>query len=95
MWWSELKKWMGGMMLGVGESIEEKVRQKRAREQQFDWEYCCWLAQQKEQELEVESRYKKAQAWWVLASEETSSSVDFTACCTYVPKEGVWGATHN
>ena len=42
------------MMLEVGESIEEelegKARQKRAREQQFDWEYYCWLARQKEQE---------------------------------------------
>ena len=52
------------MMLGVGVMMEEvggeRVQRQWAREQQFDWEYCCWLAQQKEQEQEQEQcRHKK------------------------------------
>jgi hypothetical protein len=42
------------------------------------------------QAKEREKQYREAQAWWVLTSEETSSNVDFTACCTYVPKEREW-----
>ena len=93
------------MMRGVGKSmeekLEEKVRQQRAREQQFDWEYCCWLAKEgerlkqeercKQAQEEQDRRYEDAEAWWVLASEKKSSNVDFTACCTFVPKEGEWG----
>ena len=61
------------------------MRQQWTKEQQFDWEYCWRLTREKEK------RYREAQAWWVLASEETSSNVDFTACCTYVPKGKEWG----
>ena len=61
------------------------MRQQWTKEQQFDWEYCWQVTREKEK------RYREAQAWWVLASEETSSNVDFTACCTYVPKGKEWG----
>jgi hypothetical protein len=101
------KRMMLDVSVTIEEKLEERVRQQRAREQQFEWEYCCWLRQQGEQEQEQhkqreqeqeqhrqkeqeqewcrqakgrERQYREAQAWWVLASEETSSNEDFTAC---------------
>ena len=73
-WWSKLKKWIGGVPARWlrARLHNRRVRRKREREQER-WQY------------------REAQAWWVLASEETSSNVDFTACCTYVPKEREWG----
>ena len=95
---SVLRRMMASVRFKIEGRLEEEVRQQKAREQQCAWEYYCGLVQLREQEQEQcrqakerEKQYREAQAWWVLASEETSSNVDFTACCTYVPKEREWG----
>ena len=95
---SVLRRMMSSVRFKIEGRREEEVRQQNAKEQQCAWEYYCGLVQLREQEQERcrqakerEKQYREAQAWWVLASEETSSNVDFTACCTYVPKEREWG----
>ena len=47
-----LKRMMCGVRVIIDEKLEEVVKQQRACEQQFDWEYYCWLVQQREQERE-------------------------------------------
>ena len=73
-----------------------RVRRKEehALEQDLAWVERAEGEQEQERCCQAKGRqrqYREAQAWWVLASEETSSNVDFTACCPYVPKEREWG----
>ena len=86
----------------VSERLAERARQQRWREQQFDWDYHCWQMREAEglrqerqkqeaQKNEVRERKYREATQWVLACEERSSTVDFTACCTFVPKDGKWG----
>ena len=62
------KRMMFGVRVTIEGKPEKKVKQQRAREQQFDWEYYCWLVQVREQEREQcrqtkerEKQYREAQ----------------------------------